>query len=90
MIEMMQRKVVASPAVQDTLQGALGVTMTATGTAGLAGKIDLASSVLALGLSIGGIVVTVLTAFNLYYKFKQRKFDYEQSVKYDGQDRRSK
>jgi hypothetical protein len=89
MIEHVKQKVMENPAVQDTLQGALGVGMTATGGAGLAGKIDLASSFLALGLSIGGIVVTVLTAINLYYKFKQRKFDYEQSIKYEGEDRRS-
>lgn len=88
MIEAVKQKVIASPAVQDTLQGALGVGMTATGTAGLAGKISLVNDIMSMCIAAIGIVIGIATAVNMIYKAKQNKFNYEQSVKYDGDDRR--
>ena len=89
MIEHVKQKVMESPAVQDTLQGALGVGTMAVGGAGLAEKINLASSVLSLCIAAAGLVLTIATAVNVIYKARQNKFNYEQSVKYDGEDRRS-
>jgi len=88
MIEAVKQKVMASPAAQDTLQGALGVGMTATGTAGLAGKIELANDILSLCIAAVGLIIGIATAINVIYKAKQNKFNFEQSVKYDGDDRR--
>ena len=88
MIEAVKQKVMASPAAQDTLQGALGVGMTATGTAGLAGKIELANDILSLCIAAVGLIIGIATAINVIYKAKQNKFNFEQSVRYDGDDRR--
>jgi len=88
MIEAVKQKVMASPAAQDTLQGALGVGMTATGTAGLAGKIELANDILSLCIAAVGLIIGIATAINVIYKARQNKFNFEQSVKYDGDDRR--
>lgn len=89
MIDHIKQKVMESHVVQDALPGVVGAGMTATGTAGLAGKIDLASDIMSLCLAAVGIVIGIATAVNMIYKAKQNKFNFEQSVKYDGEDRRA-
>lgn len=88
MIEHARQKIMENPVAQDTLQGALAVGMTATGTAGLAGKIELANNIMSVCLSVVGAAVGIATFIHIIYKIKQSNFNYKQSVKYDGEDRR--
>lgn len=90
MIAFLNRRIAESPAAQDILQGVLTVGTAGTGIAIVEGWIDVASVVVKLLLGIVALVVSVISGLNLYYKYRQNKFNFEQSVKYDGEDRRSK
>jgi len=73
------QKVIDAPIVQETIiPGTLGVTGAGASWMAISAKV---SSVVFVVTGIAGAVLLILTATNMYYKFRLTKLNYEKALR---------